>query len=78
MAEIFNMHIAKTNLSRLVERALAGDDVVIGRNGKPLVRLVPVPASPARRVPGRSRGRIRMAPDFNEMSGDELSDWEGR
>ncbi len=38
-----NMHQAKSSLSRLVERALAGEDVVIARNGEPLVRLVPVP-----------------------------------
>ena len=40
MTEIVNMHQAKSSLSRLVERALAGEDVVIARNGEPLVRLV--------------------------------------
>jgi prevent-host-death family protein len=43
MTETVNMHQAKSSLSRLVERALAGEDVIIARNGKPLVRLVPVP-----------------------------------
>jgi prevent-host-death family protein len=43
MAEIVNMHQAKTSLSRLVERALAGEEVVIARNGEPLMKLVPVP-----------------------------------
>lgn len=43
MATIVNMHQAKASLSRLVERALAGEEVIIARNGKPLVRLVPVP-----------------------------------
>ena len=52
MAITVNMHQAKMSLSRLVERALAGEEVVIARNGEPLVRLVPVektrePASPA-------------------------------
>ena len=41
MATIVNMHQAKSSLSRLVERALAGEEVVIARNGEPLVRLVP-------------------------------------
>lgn len=43
MATIVNMHQAKASLSRLVERALAGEEVIIGRNGEPLIRLVPVP-----------------------------------
>jgi prevent-host-death family protein len=77
MAEIVNMHQAKSSLSRLVERALAGEDVVIARNGEPLVRLVPVPKTREPRVPGRSKGRIWMAPDFDIMSEEELKDWEG-
>lgn len=76
MTEIVNMHQAKSSLSRLVERALAGEDVVIARNGEPLVRLVPfLKREP--RVPGRSKGRIWIAPDFDIMSEDELKDWEG-
>jgi prevent-host-death family protein len=43
MATIVNMHQAKASLSRLVERALAGEEVVIARNGEPLIQLVPVP-----------------------------------
>ena len=46
MTEDVNMHQAKSSLSRLVERALAGEDVIIARNGEPLVRLVPVPETP--------------------------------
>ncbi len=78
MTEIVNMHQAKSSLSRLVERALAGEDVVIARNGEPLVRLVPIPKEREPRVPGRSKGRIWIAPDFDEMSEQELKDWEGR
>ena len=43
MATVVNMHQAKASLSRLVERALAGEEVVIARNGQPLIQLVPVP-----------------------------------
>ena len=64
MAEIVNMHQAKTSLSRLVERALAGEEIVIARNGEPLVKLVPVPKEPTRRIPGRSKGKIWIGPDF--------------
>lgn len=53
-----NLHDAKTNLSRYVEQALDGDDVVIARAGKPLVKLVPVDSSPRKRQLGfmRSQG----------------------
>ena len=53
-----NLHDAKTNLSRYVEQALDGDDVVIARAGKPLVKLVPVDTTPRKRQLGfmRSRG----------------------
>jgi prevent-host-death family protein len=78
MAELVNMHEAKTTLSRLVERALAGEEIVIARNGKPLVRLTPVPTQRPERTPGRSKGRIWIAPDFDVMSDEELADWEGR
>ena len=46
MSEIVNMHQAKTSLSRLVARALDGEEIVIARNGEPLVKLVPVPKEP--------------------------------
>ncbi len=78
MTQTVNMHQAKTSLSRLVERALAGEEVVIARNGEPLVRLVPIP-KPARepRVPGRGKGDIWIAPDcFEPMSEEELELWE--
>ena len=76
MATIVNMHQAKAGLSRLVERALAGDEIVIARNGRPLVRLEPVPVPEIRkpRVLGRGKGKIWMAPDFDEMSEKELRD----
>jgi prevent-host-death family protein len=78
VTEVVNMHQAKSSLSRLVERALAGEDVVIARNGEPLVRLVPLLKKREPRIPGRSKGRIWMAPDFASMSEDELKDWKGR
>ena len=79
MSEIVNMHQAKTSLSRLVARALAGEEIVIARNGKPLVRLVPVPNEPKPRVPGRLKGQVWMAPDF-EFTDAEIEElfeqWE--
>lgn len=66
------MHDAKTHLSRLVERAEAGEDVVIQRNGKPVVRLVPVVEEPRSlaSVRGVWRGRVHIADDFDELPED--------
>ncbi|HEV2973958.1 MAG TPA: type II toxin-antitoxin system prevent-host-death family antitoxin [Solirubrobacteraceae bacterium] len=66
------MHEAKTHLSSLVQRAEAGEDVVIQRNGKPVVRLVPVVDQPRSlaSVRGAWRGRVRMATDFDELPED--------
>lgn len=73
MAETVNMHQAKSSLSRLVERALAGEEVVIARNGEPLVRLVPVAKERKPRVPGRSRGKVWIGPDF-EFTDDKIKE----
>jgi prevent-host-death family protein len=66
------MHEAKTHLSRLVERAEAGEDVVIQRNGKPVARLVPVVEElrSLATVRGAWRGRVRMSDDFDELPED--------
>jgi prevent-host-death family protein len=73
VTETVNMHQAKSSLSRLVERALAGEDVIIARNGKPLVRLVPVPKTRKTRVPGRLKGTVRIGPDF-EFTDEEITE----
>ena len=65
------MHEAKTTLSQLVERAAAGEDIVIQRNGTPVARLVPVAAtSSLPSVRGAWRGRVRIADDFDELPDD--------
>jgi prevent-host-death family protein len=65
------MHEAKTKLSQLVRRAESGEDIVIARNGKPVVRLVPVPsASSLASVRGAWRGRVEIAPDFDDLPDD--------
>jgi prevent-host-death family protein len=70
MAQV-GMHEAKTKLSQLVERAESGEDIVIARNGKPVVRLVPVAsASSLASVRGVWRGRVRVAEDFDELPDD--------
>ncbi len=66
------MHEAKTHLSKLVKRAEAGESVVIQRNGKPAVQLVPVveEARSLASVRGVWRGRVRIAEDFDELPED--------
>lgn len=78
MSATVNMHEAKTTLSRLVELALAGEEVIIARDGRPLVKLVPIRASQEPRRPGRLRGRLRMAPDFDSTPDDLIDAFEGK
>jgi prevent-host-death family protein len=73
------MHEAKTTLSNLVERAEAGEDIVIARNGKPAVRLVPVStANSLKSVRGSLRGQVRFADDFDELPDDIAADFGAR
>jgi prevent-host-death family protein len=66
---LVNMHEAKTNLSRLVERAAAGEEIIIGRAGVPVAKLVPYqpPANNRRREGGFLRGQIVIHDDFDEL-----------
>lgn len=60
-----NMHEAKSQLSSLTEKALNGETVIIAKAGKPLVRLVPFEHAPEPRIPGKYKGQIDMAADFD-------------
>ena len=73
-----NMHEAKTRLSQLAEMAWAGDEVVIARAGKPYLDLKPHLPTGKERVPGRYRGKIHIAPDFEDLPEDLLADFEGK
>jgi prevent-host-death family protein len=73
MAEV-GMHEAKTKLSQLVQRAEAGEDIVIARRGKPVARLVPVARTNSfASAYGALRGRIHIADDFDELP-DDIAD----
>ena len=65
MTATVNIHEAKTNLSRLLRRVSAGEEIVIAKAGRPIARLVPVMQKPARRVPGSAAGQVIIAPDFD-------------
>jgi prevent-host-death family protein len=73
------MHEAKTKLSQLVERAEAGEDIVLSRNGKPVARIVPIATtSSLAAVRGAWRDRLRIADDFDELPDDIAEAFGGR
>lgn len=75
MTELVNLYDAKSQLSRLIDRAAAGEDIVIARAGKPIVRLVPVDdASP--RQPGMLKGLVVPDALFDPLPADEQDLWE--
>lgn len=76
---IANMSEAKANLSKLVEQALRGDEVIIARAGRPLVRLLPVSPDDSPRDLSRGfwEGRVRVADDFDDLSDEFLRAFEG-
>ena len=67
-----NLHAAKTHLSRLVDDAAAGEEVVIAKHGKPMARLVPLAAEPETRQLGRLAGKIRIPDNFDDPLPDEV------
>ena len=72
-----NVHEAKTHLSRLLQKAEAGEDVVIARNGTPVARLVPVKRQGKRQF-GAMKGLINLDDSFfDPLPEDELAAWEG-
>jgi prevent-host-death family protein len=74
-----SVYDAKTNLSRLLDRAASGEEVVITRNGRPVAKLVP--ATPVRRPRklGALKGRVRVPRDFDAPLPDEVLDaFEGK
>jgi prevent-host-death family protein len=72
-----NVHDAKTHLSRLLEQALSGEEVIIMRSGKRLVRLTPVDLAPVYRKLGSAKGDFVVPADFDEpLSDDVLAEFE--
>jgi prevent-host-death family protein len=76
---IYDLHEAKTSLSRLVDRAASGEEIILSKAGKPLAKLVPFHRPPEPRQPGGWEGRIRISEDFDDPLPPELQDaFEGR
>jgi prevent-host-death family protein len=64
---IVQIHEAKAKLSSLIEAALSGEEIIIAKRNRPLVRLVPLNAEETTRKIGRAKGCIHMADDFDEI-----------
>lgn len=74
---VFNLYDAKTALSQLVDRAAAGEEIVIAKNGTPLVKLVAV--KQPLREPGGWEGNVRISDDFDEpLPPDLLASFMGQ
>jgi prevent-host-death family protein len=76
---IVKVHQAKTQLSKLIAAALAGEEVVIARGSEPVVRLTPVVPVRKKRTPGKYKGLFELTDAFFEpLPEEELALWEGK
>jgi prevent-host-death family protein len=67
---INNIHQAKSNLSKLIEKVEHGEEVIIARSGKPVAKLVLYQTSKAPRVGGQWKGKVKIASDFDSLPKD--------
>lgn len=74
---VINVYEAKTQLSKLLDRVATGEELVLGKAGKPMARLIPYRETRQPRKPGRLAGKVWMAPDFDETSEDIIAAFEG-
>jgi prevent-host-death family protein len=66
----FNVAEAKARFSELVQKAISGEEVVIAKDNRPLLRLVPLAVVGGKRKPGTAKGRVWIAPDFDRTPED--------
>lgn len=77
MAEAVSIYHAKTQLSRLIARAEAGEEIVISRHGHPVARLGPWAPARSPRTPGTLKGRIAIHDGFDDFTDEDDRDWYG-
>lgn len=77
MTILVNVHEAKTHLSRLLDQAHAGQEIILAKGGKPYARLVPLQPEEVGRRPGRLAGKVG-AEFFDPLPAEELQAWEAR
>jgi len=76
--EIQNVHQAKTNFSRLLERVRRGEEIVIAKAGKPVAKLIAYHDAGAPRRGGQWHGRVKFAADFDELPAELTDAFSGR
>lgn len=72
MKKIVNIYEAKTHFSKLIDRVMGGEEIIIGKSGKPVARLVPVSGKPEKRMPGSAAGKIVISSDFDAPLPEEI------
>lgn len=76
MPIVVNVHEAKTHLSRLIDQAHAGEEIILAKAGKPCARLMPLATATPRRQPGRLPGRLGDG-FFESLPEEDLAAWAG-
>lgn len=69
-----NIYDAKTKFSKLIKKAIAGEEIIIARSGKPVAKLVPFQKPGRDREPGSAEGKIFVSQDFDAPLPDDLSE----
>jgi prevent-host-death family protein len=77
MAVVVNVHEAKTHLSRLLDRAQAGEEIIVAKAGQPVARLMPLKREAPVRRPGGLDGTVADDDFFEPLPEDEIAAWEG-
>ena len=72
MTRTYNIHEAKTHFSKLIAKARLGEDIIIAKAGKPMVRLVPVEPPKKRRQPGSAKGLITIHDNFDDPLPEDM------
>jgi prevent-host-death family protein len=77
MSIVVNVHDAKTQFSKLLEQAHAGQEIILAKAGKPYARMVPLEPTNKLRRPGRLAGRLDLSSFDDPLPGPELDLWDG-
>lgn len=77
MKKNYNIHEAKTQLSKLISRVIAGEEIIISKKGEPVARLVKIEKTIQKRTPGKAKGIIEIKEGFNDpLPENVLEDFE--
>lgn len=76
--KVVNVYYAKTHLSQLLENVSHGQEIIIGKSGKPIARLIPFERPKTPRKPGQWKGKVTIAEDFDELPKDLTDAFGGK